>query len=289
MVILAFLLINSHSITYSKLPLTPEPASGASTATPNEIANSEVVMLVDSTSGQCLGTHGDFGECGELSLWLWDKHGNKGKLQSITAVDEEEGSVPSVSGECLGRRRSALGKAELKMVPCTGSALAPTQWTYDEQSGKLADAGLTSKFIGPSCVTNGINVLQSCKNGFTALKKVLFHSNSRNAATGLASVASLTTSLSSAVDESAFSDVGTWKCPVTGQVFPRNLDNHLSAKRPLATTATTAAVTASSPVTSTLAATRGGSSTASVAAAGKGGRQVFMGAGVFSKVSLAAF
>jgi hypothetical protein len=130
-------------------------------------------------------------------------------------------------------------------------------------------------------VKNDINVLQSCKNGFTALKKVLFHRNARNAASGLTS---LTTSLSSAVDESAFSDVGTWKCPVTGQVFPRNLDNHLSAKRPLATTTLTAGSTAAT-VTSALAATRGGSSTVSVAAAGKGGRQVFMGAGVFSKVS----
>jgi hypothetical protein len=283
MVILAFLLINSHSITYTKLPLTPEAVSSTNTAAPNALENSEVVMLVDSTSGQCLGTHGDFGECGELSLWLWDPHGSKGKLQSITAIDEEEGSVPSVSGECLGRKRSALGKAELKMIPCTGSALAPTQWTYDQQSGKLADAGLTSKFIGPSCVTNGINVLQSCKNGFTALRKVLFHSNAHNAASGLASAAGLTSSLSSTASESAFSDVGTWKCPVTGQVFPRNLDQHLSAKRPLTASVSTGAAPATA--TSTLAATRGGSSTASVAAMQKGGRQVFMGAGVFSKVS----
>lgn len=275
MLMLAFLLINSQSITYSKLPVPPEAEVGSNSVKQASAGSGEVVWLVDTANGQCLGSHGDFGECGELSLWLYNKENNGVLLQSVAGVDEEEETVHSVSGECLGRRRSLTKSSELKMLPCSNDILSPTRWSFDDTTGMLTDgATLLSKIVGPSCIINGDSILQSCKKGFTSLKRVLFHRSDKVTSIRAGQIATTI-----AADDSTFSDVGTWKCPVTGQVFPRNLDTHLSTKPPITVGVSAQAGKATSPLSST----RGGASASSTAATSTS-RQVFMGAGVFSKV-----
>lgn len=283
--LLAFLLINSQSITYSKLPVHPDTLSsgnngGSNSAKQTPIGSGEVIWLVDTTNGQCLGSHGDFGECGELSLWLYNKQSNGVLLQSVTSVDEEENTIHSVSGECLGRRRSMTRSTELKMLPCSNDILSPTRWSFDDSTGMLTDSStLLSKVVGPACISNGDSILQSCKKGFTSLKRVLFHRSSKSSPVKAGQIA--TTII--IADDNAFSDVGTWKCPVTGQVFPRNLDGHLNSKPPITATPAGAGAAAGKAST-TLSATRGGSSGSASTTSTTASRQVFMGAGVFSKV-----
>jgi hypothetical protein len=263
LVILAFLLLNSYSITYTKVPL-PETVLHRDDG-PSR--NGDVTMLVDSSTGQCLGAHGSFSECGELSLWFHRKIGGRDELQFVSAATDATGVVPSVSGECLGRTRSALGGTEVRLMPCHRAA---TAWSFDELSGKLMDAGWRSKLLGTLCVGNGNDgnsILQTCRKGFSTLRKVVLHSSVAKPLSGgyIAGTGG---------EESSFTDSGTWKCPVTGQTFPRNLDQHLSRKSNVG-----------SARGGTLSGTRGGSNIGSTAVTPTtGGRQVFMGAGVFSKV-----
>lgn len=269
-------MMNTHSITYTQIPTVPIPnaENAASNQQGTSTIDGEMVMLMDRRSSQCLGAHGDFGECGELSLWLHTSDGKKEKFHSITTFRDAEGSVPAVSGECLGRKRSITGGGELKLVPCGGIS---SSWSYDESSGKLMDAGLSSKLFGTACVSNGNSILQSCRNGYTALKKVLFHAT--------ASIASPLVELpgsATPADASTFTDTGTWRCPVTGQVFPRNLDQHLGRPQSVPGPRSGGGGAA-------MAVPRGGSSSGrsdgGASAISGDGRQVFMGAGVFSKVN----
>lgn len=269
MLVLAFLLINSHSISFFKLSASSDEKSNQITSKMAKSYSDDVVWLVDSTNGQCLGSHGDFSECGELTLWIWKTLTKGVSLQSVTSVEEDSRSVHSVEDECLGRRRSLLKGSELAMRRCSAEAFSPTIWEFDELSGMMSDnSGFLSKVVDPRCVSNSESILQSCKKGFTALKRVVFERNpvdmSKPAPIQQPLDASTTTEVS------GFSDVGTWTCPVTGQVFPRNLDERLSLRTPVLPTAVGVAPGA-------VSFTRGGSTASS-------GRQVFMGSGVFSKV-----
>jgi len=72
MLIMAFLLINSYSISYFKLSAASSDSSNPTAPFVKGPRTKDVVWLVDSTNGQCLGPHGDFSECGELTLWIWN-------------------------------------------------------------------------------------------------------------------------------------------------------------------------------------------------------------------------
>ena len=257
-IILAFLLLNTDSIINSSVSLSPYSVSRSIDSTPPIVEEKSVTMLVDTDTGLCLGAHGNFGECGELSMWQWNENDNKVSLQALSTI-HSGGS--KIAGECLGRKRTALG-AELKMLPCSKGIFAPIRWTFDTLTGRLADAGLTAKFIGDSCIANGQDILQSCRKGFTSLKRVVLkaHPYSGSGDTGKTGHSQS----AKVVNGQVYSEVGNWKCPITGQIFPRNLDKYLSA--------TTALSTGGGSITS--------SSASSV------GRQVFMGSGVLSKVTI---
>ena len=272
MLILAFLLINSYSISYFKLSTASDDISSSAAHDTDTSRTKDVVWLVDATNGQCLGAHGDFSECGELTLWIWNRLKRGISLQSVSTVEEESHSVHSIASECLGRRRSLVKSGELAMRRCSEDPFTSTLWNFDESTGMMSDRSMLSKVAGSVCISNSESILQSCKEGFTALKRVVFH----NSASVLKTLPDpvqeplLAPPTSESLD---FSDVGIWKCPVTGQVFPRNLDRTLSA--PVAVPLTSYPGPAGA-----IATTRGGSAASGSVSQG---RQVFMGSGVFSK------
>jgi hypothetical protein len=268
MLILAFLLINSHSISYFKQSALTDVEQNHTSIKLNETSAKDVVWLMDTKNGQCLGHHGDFSECGELTLWIWSKLRRGVSLKSVAAMGEMSDDIHSVN-ECLGRRRSLTKESELKMLPCSSSPMSPTGWTFDEVTGKLSDNNPISKVIGHTCISNHNIILQNCVNGFTSLKRVIFQRSSNPVIVPL-NLESTTVVAAKQIPESdEFRDVGDWKCPVTGQSFPRNLDVCLAAPVQTACSVSVASM-------------RGGSRAADTS--NSAGRQVFMGSGVFSKV-----
>jgi hypothetical protein len=241
---------------HDKLPFNYEATTSSATSSTSFVAN-ETLWLRDEASGQCLGAHGHFGECGDQSLWVWNSLGGDVLLQSAHSWDPF--SLNFDKAECIGRKRSLLKKDELQLLPCAHAPLSRTMWTFDEQSGRLADtSSLVAKARGPSCVINApgtgpggeARILQNCRKGYTSLKPVVFNFRTSTAPDPNTIASSHWGAGESGEVEEGEAEEGArfYKCPITGQVFPRNLDRQLGTS-----------------------------------SEGQQGQQVFMGGGVFSR------
>jgi hypothetical protein len=323
LLLLAFVLLNSQSISFSKLPVTLESTLATGHSYPNKqdeelhIEN-DVLWLVDTASGLCLGSRAGFSQCNENNLWLWSSTPKRSgqqhktvKLRAVLGIDKEDSSARTVSGECLGRNRGMLLNTELKMLPCTARS---TSWTFEEDLGKLTDGNNPlAKLLGPVCISSeesmyntSSSLLKRCKKGFAHLKRVVLekssplfaHLSSHKPRSSIAE--QLVVPNAKPLPYGSFTDVGSWKCPVTGLLLPRNLDDIL--RQPAAVAAVVDQADAKRPTGSkpkpehgqpSVLATRGGESVSNsieskpvdFTKSGSSNRQVLVGSGVFSKVS----
>jgi len=182
----------------------------------------QVVWLVDEATGQCLGSQGSFGECGDLSLWIWNSWNGNVLLQMTDGSQLHD--FNSSSAECLGRRRSIANMQGLALHRCSTSRFSRTRWTFDSTTGMLSSNSVYSKAFGSSCIHNlPHHAVQSCRRGFTPLRRVVFEYMEYEA-----SQASSTDNQAS----SSLIDSGSWTCPTTGLTFPRNLDHFFIAGEP---------------------------------------------------------
>lgn len=246
----------------------------------------------------------------DLSLWIWNSKGDDVLLQS--AINSEDSSNELNHSECLGRKRSLTNTHELMLHPCSTSQFSRTRWTYDYSSGMLSSNSIYSKTFGSSCVNNDPKyIVQSCKNKFTPLKRVLFEDRSAYYAkqTKSSTTSSTTSHKMKSTDgenvalsikeedtnNNQLIDEGTWKCPITGLIFPRNLDVHLSHLELDLLSSVVAATTATSSSRSSSTSSNNNNSnetsqfvlnstivTNTIVDINK--RQVFMGSGILSKV-----
>lgn len=220
MLLLTFLFMDTNSVVQLSLPTADvnwlqqgsREVTHLDTLSHSAENSRQVVWLVDETTGQCLGSQGSFGECGDLSLWIWNSWNGNVLLQVTDGSQLHD--FNNSSAECLGRRRSIANMHGLALHRCSTSRFSRTGWTFDPITGMLSSNSVYSKAFGPSCIHNRLHhAVQSCRRGFTPLRRVVFEYMEYEA---------------SQADNRASSsliDSGSWTCPTTSLTFPRNLDN----------------------------------------------------------------
>eukprot|EP01038_Epipyxis_sp_PR26KG_P010287 gene10287-13830_t len=181
---------------------------------------------------------------------------------SVTNLHTYEETELKTDNTCLGRSRTSR-MGELRSKKCSKNPLSTTLWKYDFESGKLSTGGITSQLFGSKCVTKS-GTLAKCWKGskdFARLKRVNFallkliskrkYSNipiaelmddypimSSSSKTSVIDDISLNTIpsseptfsptllLPSEQQSNSILDYGFFKCPISGLLLPRNLDNH---------------------------------------------------------------
>lgn len=230
MLLLAFLFMDTSSVVQLLLPTVDvswqqqqkqgREVTHLDTMSYSAEDSRQVVWLVDEATGQCLGSQGSFGECGDLSLWIWNSWNDSVLLQMIDGSQQHD--FNSSSAECLGRRRSIANMHGLALHRCSTSRFSRTRWTFDHISGMLSSNSVYSKAFGPSCIHNRPHhAVQSCRRGFTPLRRVVFEYMEYEAVSQASSRA-----------PPSLIDSGSWTCPTTGLTFPRNLDHYFMAGEP---------------------------------------------------------
>lgn len=229
MLLLAFLFMDTSSVVQLSLPTVDvswQQGSHSREVTHLDTSYSaegtkQVVWLVDEATGQCLGSQGSFGECGDLSLWIWNSWNDNVLLQM--ADGSQLHNFNSSSAECLGRRRSITNMHDLALHRCSSSRFSRTRWTFDPITGMLSSNSVYSKAFGSSCIHNRPHhAVQSCSRGFTSLRRVVFEYTEHE----------VSQASSSDNRASSLTDSGSWTCPTTGLTFPRNLDDYFVSGEP---------------------------------------------------------
>mmetsp|Transcript_26791 Transcript_26791/g.38264 ORF Transcript_26791/g.38264 Transcript_26791/m.38264 type:complete len:452 (-) Transcript_26791:151-1506(-) len=230
LLILAFLLIDIHSIVYYKI--------GVSNPELKETADINAIWIVDDATDRCLSPYsGGFDECSELNIWIWTPINGSSvlKIQNDRESDHiEEGLLQSGNsdrkGNCLGRDR---WRDRLALMSCATSPLSPALWKFNFDKGMLFSSGVISTHFGAVCVTYNNSkqhndsrvLLGGCsKYGYRVLRFVhVDHTLNRplgKTATPIPRIAVSEPNISSRA-------VPSVTCPVTSLALPSRLDLHL--------------------------------------------------------------
>lgn len=264
---------NNNFTTFPSIPSTPPETLGYF-----HIPDNSTVWVVDVEYNLCLSSYG-FSACGEMNLWVWRRSEKGVQLQALQqhhAHDGEDAQQHGLVDEnrhdsqnlCLGRKRFSN---KLKLKSCSSSVLdgGTTYWRYDAETGMMQSFGIRSKsnmllknnlFGDIKCIANDHShqsmhdyaITRKCKSFYTPLKIIPVPFAAIDNKKKSAHPSSLLPEKNPLVDE------GEWKCPHTGLVIPRNLDRYFEEDD---------------------------SSTHQR----RFGRQVLMGAGVFTKVSYSLY
>jgi hypothetical protein len=214
--------------------------------------NNSKIWLYDESHKVCFGWYG-FHECGDVNLWILKFTEDGIQLQSV--FDQSM---------CLGRSR--LGGIKLRKCNEIEYFGKTIYWAYSIETGAFYSRSKMSQMLGSVCIVNGNSFatndaikLEKCKKGFTPLTIIpLEDFVQHNLSPFVDERADNVSYLSHSVhfetnfDPFKLQDQGIWKCPVLKRNLPRNLDKHLQSSN-------------------------------------RHGRQVLMGAGVFSKVTIEYF
>lgn len=224
------------------------------------ISSNGTVWIVDESSHECLGPHG-FSQCGDLSGWLWIEEDSYVKLRHLESSNENH---------CLGwkwlQKQFEIMDCDILKTPLYNRRTRNVHWNFDFAAGYLqTPIGFLETVLpfSPYCVVNDNRKrLQRCNRAATKLRVVpladisflsddpmhsdgdAFMETESQATTGENSIGTS--------DTPWLLDQGYWHCPVTGLALPRNLDKYDSLP--------------------------------SINDSERSGRQVLMGAGVFTKV-----
>lgn len=202
------------------------------------------VWIHDEESDRCLGPHG-FSVCSDLTIWEW-RHTSKGTiLQSTLHVTSREQRL------CLSR---APYSAKVELSKCSAKE-KNIYWRYDQDKGALESISTLRaawwRKVTPLCVVNDdTKRLQDCRRKYTTLTVVTLVNRPFQFTDDEDEDEPIIPANTALPSQSIIPDIGYWQCPVTGQLLPRNLDTFFSSYQ-------------STP---------------------HSGRQVLMGAGLFTKV-----
>lgn len=267
-------LIDTHSTPSDLIPLL-----GSKRFSNTDPYDGHTLWIVDENSGECLSSYG-FGACGDVNLWKWRSNTRNDELvmfesvlpprfksdkeNDILKIDGKENSenteeVVSVGGKnkkdalCLGRMMSiSKTHPETTLSKCSSRIASATTWEYDHENMMLSTAtGVLSKFMGSLCVVRDGDVAstQNCNMGYSRLQLVI-HTTRTGQKTEMAEQ----NTLQQAHSKAHPIENGEWICKKSGLVFPRNLDGRVPSL--------------------------------STKHQGKHeDRQIFMGAGIFTKVN----
>ena len=218
------------------------------------------LWIVDENSGQCLSSYG-FGACGDVNLWKWRSNARNNELVMFESVlpprfksdkeykdidvlkidgeveekadkgENEDGDEVSVGGKnkkdslCLGRMMSiSKTHPETTLSKCSSRIASATTWEYDHENMMLSTAtGVLSKFMGSLCVVRDGDVAstQNCNMGYSRLQLVIHTTR-----TGEPTETEKNT-LQQAHSKAHPIENGEWICQKSGLVFPRNLDGRV--------------------------------------------------------------
>jgi hypothetical protein len=191
-----------------------------------EKVHNKSIWLLEEASGLCLGPHG-FSVCGDLTVWVWKNSAGGTLLQHSSATDDNK---------CLGR---SWPSSQIDIYDCSIAekkiARKGLHWEYDWELGQLKTVNSFRFNILPGypyCINNREETqLSSCKGGFTKLIVIDATSTSFHVHDDDDDVqqekTKVITPLSSSVAPTRLIDQGFWHCPITGLALPRNLDSYL--------------------------------------------------------------
>lgn len=243
-------------------PMIDQLFTRSSQPTPPRIANNGTVWIVDEGNHECLGPHG-FSQCGDLSGWLWIEDGSYVKLRHLESSSENH---------CLGwkwlQKKFEIMDCDILKTPLYSRRTRNIHWNFDFDAGYLqTPIGFLETVLpfSPYCVVNDNRKrLQRCNRAATKLRVVpladiSFLTDDLKQSDGdeVMETESLAITGDNSISAHDFStplllDQGYWHCPVTGLALPRNLDKYENLP----------------PINDSE----------------RSGRQVLMGAGVFTKV-----
>lgn len=192
------------------------------------IRHNDSVWIVDEASNQCLGPHG-FSECSALSSWVWMEDEMGTQLKHADSSDNQ----------CLGWK---LWHRKFEMMDCHIHRASILQrrtrnayWSFDFDRGTLQTPSKRLLEIvlppNPLCVVNDNRKrLQKCRRAQTRLRVIpiadiasSFHSEADDKEDGEVSESNVGELIPTTP---ALPDQGFWHCPITGQPLPRNLDRY---------------------------------------------------------------
>jgi hypothetical protein len=205
------------------------------------------VWIQDEESDRCFGPHG-FSVCSDLTIWEW-RHTTKGAiLQSTAPVTSREQRL------CLSR---APYSAKVELSKCSAKE-KNVYWKYDQDTGALESISTLRaawwRKVTPLCVVNDdIKRLQDCRRKYTVLTVITLVNRPFQFTYDDDNDDPISPPIAVLPSLSNIPDIGFWQCPITGQLLPRNLDTFFTSYSTSKTTP-------------------------------QSGRQVLMGAGLFTKV-----
>lgn len=238
--LLGICLIDTYSTPSDLIPLL-----GANKLSQSDPFDGHTLWIVDENSGQCLSSYG-FGNCGDVNLWKWRSNSRNSELVMFESVlppifksnkeivsesngenaDKKSGHKNGKDALCLGRMMSiSKTHPETTLSKCSSRIASATTWEYDHENMMLSTAtGVLSKFTGSLCVVRDGDVAstQNCNMGYSRLHLVVHTTR-----TGQSTELITQNTLQQAHSKAHLMENGEWICQKTGLVFPRNLDGRV--------------------------------------------------------------